>query len=136
MRVVIHQQTYKRLPQLAEFITRNLAFVDQVALMGLEMTGFTKVNTQALWIDPHDYQKELKEAVHILDRFKIKVLIFNHQLCVLDQEITNFSVKSISDWKNEYMPECVPCTRKHECGGFFSSAVSKYSDHIKPFLNS
>jgi hypothetical protein len=34
-------QTFARLPQLAEFIVRNLTFVDHVALMGLEITGFT-----------------------------------------------------------------------------------------------
>jgi His-Xaa-Ser system radical SAM maturase HxsC len=39
IRVVLHKQTYERLSMLAEFIARNLRFVDQVVLMGLEMTG-------------------------------------------------------------------------------------------------
>jgi His-Xaa-Ser system radical SAM maturase HxsC len=56
VRVVIHQQTYRRLPELARFVTRNLPFVDQVALMGLEMMGHVKMNLGALWIDPVDYQ--------------------------------------------------------------------------------
>ena len=33
IRVVLHQKTYERLPQLALFIVRNLQFVDHVALM-------------------------------------------------------------------------------------------------------
>src|SRR5208337_865904 len=33
IRVVLHKQTFARLPQLAEFIARNLLFVDHVALM-------------------------------------------------------------------------------------------------------
>ena len=57
VRVVIHKQTYARLPDLAQFITRNLLFVDHVALMGLELSGFTKPNLEQLWIDPYDYQK-------------------------------------------------------------------------------
>src|SRR5207247_8466606 len=44
LRVVIHGATYRRLPQLAEFIARNLPFVSQVALMGLEMFGHVHVN--------------------------------------------------------------------------------------------
>ena len=44
IRVVLHKQTYRRLPQLAEFLTRNLLFVNHVALMGLEITGFTRAN--------------------------------------------------------------------------------------------
>ena len=52
IRVVVHRQTYARLPQLAEFLARNLTFVDHIALMGLEITGFTRANLDSLWIDP------------------------------------------------------------------------------------
>ena len=131
IRVVLHKQTYKRLPQLAEFITRNLLFVDHIALMGLEMMGFTKANLDSLWIDPIEYQRELVEAVNILDRLGMNVSIYNHQLCLLDKQLWPFARKSISDWKNEYMPECEGCSVKSECGGFFSSANYKYSSHIK-----
>ena len=133
IRVVIHQATYDRLPDLARFIRRNLTFVDQVALMGLEMMGFTKFNLEKLWIDPKDYQRQLVEAVKILDQARMRVSIYNHQLCVLDPRLYPFNRKSISDWKNEYMPECEGCSRKEECGGFFSSAKLRYSRHIMPF---
>ena len=33
IRIVIHKQNFQRLPQLAEFIARNLTFIDHVALM-------------------------------------------------------------------------------------------------------
>lgn len=133
IRVVIHKQTYERLPQLAEFIARNLLFVDHVALMGLEMMGFTPINLEDLWIDPIQYQPQLLEAVSTLNRYRMRVSVYNHQLCLLDRRLWEFSVKSISDWKNEYMPECEPCTRKTECGGFFASARLRYSDSITPF---
>ena len=63
IRVVIHKQTAPQLPEIAEFIARNLTFVDQVALMGLEMIGFARANIDDVWIDPVDYQTELTEAV-------------------------------------------------------------------------
>ena len=135
IRVVLHKLTYERLPQLARFIRRNLTFCDHVALMGLELTGFTRSNLEKLWIDPKDYQPQLREAVAILDSAKMRVSIYNHQLCVLDEALHRFSRKSISDWKNEYMPECNGCTRKNECGGFFSSAKARYSSHITPFCD-
>ena len=132
IRVVLHKQTYARLPNLADFITRNLLFVDHVALMGLEMTGFTKANLPHLWIDPIDYKEELSRAVGTLDRAKIRTSIYNSQLCLMDRSIWRFSRQSISDWKQEYMPECLGCSVKDQCGGFFSSAHIKYSDHISP----
>jgi His-Xaa-Ser system radical SAM maturase HxsC len=134
IRVVLHKQTYERLPQLAEFIARNLIFVDHVALMGLENTGFTKANIGDLWIDPADYQKHLYEAASLLAAYRINTSIYNHQLCVLDRRLWPFARKSISDWKNEYLPQCNECKEKQNCGGFFSSTITKHSEHISPFL--
>lgn len=133
IRVVIHQATYARLPELAQFIRRNLIFCDHVALMGLEMTGFTPFNIDKLWIDPKDYQPQLRLATESLARGGMNVSIYNHQLCVLDPALVRFNRKSISDWKNEYMPECERCTKKAECGGFFSSGKFRYSSYIKAF---
>lgn len=134
IRVVIHKQTYEGLPRLAEFIARNLLFVDQVALMGLEMTGFTRANLDALWIDPVQYREELSKAVRILDTYGIRSFVYNHPLCLVNRDIEPRYVKSISDWKNEYAPECATCTRKNECGGFFSSGIKYgYSTSITPF---
>ena len=128
---MLHKQTYERLPKLAEFITRNLLFVDHVALMGLEMTGFTKANINDLWIDPIDYQAQLEEAVEILARAGVRVSVYNHQLCLTPKSIWHHAKKSISDWKNVYMPECDGSDMRAECGGFFGSAYFKYSPNIK-----
>lgn len=132
IRVVIHKLTYDRLPQLAEFLARNLMFVDHVAFMGLEIVGFTRANLENLWIDPLDYNKELYDAVSLLSAHRMNVSIYNHQLCILDKRLWPFARKSISDWKNEYMPECDGCSEMKNCGGFFTSAKLRYSEHINP----
>jgi His-Xaa-Ser system radical SAM maturase HxsC len=130
IRVVLHQQTAPALPEIAEFIARNLPFVDQVALMGLEMIGLARANIPALWIDPTEYADELAEAVLILDRSRIRTMIYNHQLCLLPRALWPFAVRSISDWKNEYHPECDACGVRDQCGGFFFSAKYKVSENI------
>jgi His-Xaa-Ser system radical SAM maturase HxsC len=133
IRVVLHAQTVGRLPQLAEFICRNLLFVDHVALMGLEITGFTRANLDKLWIDPKDYAEQLRKAVLIFEAYRIPVSIYNHQLCTIDKRIWRHCRKSISDWKNEYLDVCDTCSVKTECGGFFSSSkMYRHSDHIVP----
>jgi His-Xaa-Ser system radical SAM maturase HxsC len=131
IRVVVHKQSYERLPQLSRFIARNLTFVDQVVFMGLEMTGFTRANMEALWIDPLEYQRQLVDAVQLLSDSRIHTSVYNHQLCITDRALWDFARKSISDWKNEYMPECDGCDVKNMCGGFFSSAKLRYSDNIR-----
>jgi His-Xaa-Ser system radical SAM maturase HxsC len=135
LRVVIHKQTYEGLVDLAEYIARNLLFVDQVALMGLEMMGFTRANIDSLWIDPIEYKDQLSKAVRVFRNYGMNVLVYNHQLCLINKDVEPNYVKSISDWKNEYAAECEGCIRKSECGGFFASGIKyRYSSYIRPFL--
>ena len=131
IRVVIHKQTAPYLVEIAEFIARNLPFVNQVALMGLEMIGFARANMDDVWIDPVEYRDALTEAVMLLDRRRIKTMIYNHQLCLIDRAVWPWAVKSISDWKNEYHPECTRCTVGEQCGGFFFSAKYRMSENIR-----
>jgi His-Xaa-Ser system radical SAM maturase HxsC len=131
IRVVLHKQTAPYLTEIAEFIARNLPFVEQVALMGLEMIGFARANMDELWIDPIDYKDELAEAVALLDRRRVRTMIYNTPLCLIDRELWPFAVKSISDWKNEWHPECEQCSVREQCGGFFYSAKYRVSDHIQ-----
>lgn len=132
VRVVLHAMTVARLPQLAEFIYRNLTFVHQVALMGLEPFGFAARNFGALWVDPVDYQPELEEATLGLAMRGMKVSIYNHQLCTLPRVLWPFARKSISDWKNVYLPVCDRCEVRDYCTGFFHSATKRHSAHIAP----
>lgn len=135
IRIVIHKQTIERLVQTCEFIARNLLFVDHVALMGLEMIGFTRANLDQLWIDPFEYKDILSDAVDVLNCYGVNTSVYNHQLCVLNHDVLPNYKKSISDWKNEYVDQCNLCKMKSECGGFFSSSkLHRYSDFIKAII--
>lgn len=131
IRVVVHKQTAPSLVQIAEYISRNLPFVDQVAIMGLEMIGLARGNFKEVWIDPVEYKNQLAEAVNHLASNNIHVMVYNHQLCLTHTDIWKFAVKSISDWKNEYDPTCEPCQVRDQCGGFFNSAKYGASSQIQ-----
>ncbi|WP_417251276.1 His-Xaa-Ser system radical SAM maturase HxsC [Castellaniella sp.] len=136
VRFVIHKQTLPRLVKTCEFIARNLLFVDHVALMGLEIAGFARANLDTLWVDPFDYKDELSTAVEVLKSSGLRVSVYNHQLCVVNHDVERECRKAISDWKNEYLPECAGCAKRGVCGGFFSTQVQyRHSDHIAPFLD-
>ncbi|KFF27395.1 His-Xaa-Ser system radical SAM maturase HxsC [Chryseobacterium vrystaatense] len=131
IRIVLHKITIPRLLKLAEFIYKNMPFVEHVALMGLEIEGYTPHNIDKLWIDPYDYQEILKDTVYYLHDFGIAVSIYNIPLCLLPKDLWPFSRKSISDWKNIYIDECSKCSELLNCGGFFKSSSKKNSLHIK-----
>jgi His-Xaa-Ser system radical SAM maturase HxsC len=133
IRVVVHRFTYKRLPELAGFIYRNLTFARHVALMGLEATGFAKGNMDALWVDPWDYREQLERATLLLAARRMHVSIYNHQLCTVSPSVRPYCRRSISDWKNDYLAVCGDCAAKTECGGFFSfNLKSRLSTQIHP----
>lgn len=131
LRIVVHKQTYKRLPQFADFIYHNFPFVAQVAFMQMETIGLAKENFEELWMDPYDYNRELREAVLLLADRGMKPYIYNAQLCVLPEDIRCYAQQSISDWKDIYIPECDGCVLKGQCAGFFESNRQAHSVHIK-----
>lgn len=135
IRIVIHKQTYRRLPQFADFIYRNFPFVAQVAFMQMETIGLAKENFDQLWIDPYDYNTELREAVLLLADRGMKPYIYNTQLCVLPEDIRCYAQQSISDWKDIYIPECDGCVLRGQCAGFFEANRNAHSSHIKKVEN-
>lgn len=131
VRVVLHAITAPRLPETCAWLARNLPFVDHVALMGLENTGFALANEERLWIDPVDYMDQLTVGVTLLQEAGIPVSVYNLPLCLLDRSIWSVAVQSISDWKNAYLPECADCAVRARCAGFFSTGRPRTSRGIK-----
>ena len=136
VRVVLHAITAPRIVETSRWLARNLPFVNHVALMGLEYTGFAIANSDELWIDPVDYQTELAESVKVLASAGLNVSVYNLQRCVLDQRVWPYAVQSISDWKNGYVQECERCVERGRCGGFFTSGRPRLSRGISPILAS
>lgn len=134
LRVVLHKQTYKRLPALAKFIYKNLPFVEHVAFMGLEYTGYTPKNAEELWMEPSEYGSELEDAVNFLEEVGMTISIYNLQLCLLKPTLWKFARQSISDWKKDYLAECYRCNLLKECGGVFATS-KRHSNEIKAILS-
>src|ERR1700738_1505834 len=66
VRVVLHALTAPIIADTCRWIARNIPFVDHVALMGLENTGFAIANENLLWMDPVDYRDDLAAGVDAL----------------------------------------------------------------------
>ena len=131
LRVVINAMNYKRLPQMSEFIFKNLPFVSWVAFMGMERIGYAVKNEISIWIEPVEYVSYLKEAVEVLDSWGMVVAIYNIPLCLLPKECWSFAKRSISDWKTKYSEKCNNCVVKERCCGLFSTSINEY-EGIKP----
>ena len=134
VRVVLHAITAPRIVETCRWLARNLPFVDHVALMGLENTGFALANDDLLWIDPIEYKDDLASAVDHLASTGINVSVYNLPRCLLARSVWPFAVQSISDWKNGYLPECASCVVRDDCSGFFTSGRPRHSPSVSPIL--
>ena len=132
IRVVLLSLNYRRLPKIADFIYSNMPFASHVAFMGMETTGLAAKNLERVWVDPFYYRQQLEKACGYLSRRMIPVSVYNLPLCVLPPSLWTFARKSISEWKNIYLPECQLCGVKAKCGGFFESSGVRRSAYISP----
>jgi His-Xaa-Ser system radical SAM maturase HxsC len=130
IRVVLHALTAPVIAETCRWIARNLPFVDHVALMGLENTGFAIANDVMLWIDPMDYREGLAQAVDHLTAAGVNVSVYNLPKCVLPRSVWPHAVQSISDWKNAFVEECDGCNEKNGCSGFFTTGRPRFSRGI------
>ena len=131
IRFVINKLNYERLHSFAIFVYRNFPFVFHVAFMGLEITGYAEKNFNEIWIDPIDYKDNLRSAVLELSRRDIHTSIYNIPLCLIPKDIWSFSRKSISPWKNNYLPICQDCDVREMCCGIFTTSAFQ-SANIRP----
>ncbi|MGY4231097.1 His-Xaa-Ser system radical SAM maturase HxsC [Bradyrhizobium sp. USDA 4449] len=131
IRIVLHALTAPIIEDTARWIARNLPFVDHVALMGLENTGFAIANDRMLWMDPVDYSAGLARAVDHLSAAGVNVSIYNLPKCVLPKSIWPHALQSISDWKNGFADECHRCSEKDTCSGFFTTGRPRFSRGVR-----
>ena len=125
VRFVVSKLSYKRLPKLVEFIGRNLPFINRIAVMGLEPTGYCRERWMDFWIDPEETAEELVAAASIANNYNITLWLYNMQLCCLPTTLHNIACVSISEWKRVYANECNACSMRKSCGGFFASQNEK-----------
>ncbi|MDH3068271.1 His-Xaa-Ser system radical SAM maturase HxsC [Akkermansia sp. N21169] len=134
IRPVITKKNHIYLPDFATFVYRNFPFVDHVAFMGQEIIGHARDHYDQIWVDPINYITGLCQAVKILDRMGMNVSIYNIPLCILPEEYRRFATRSISDWKQGYVPECASCSQKNECCGIFLTSDSYLTKGISPIV--
>lgn len=134
LRVVINKLNYQRLPQMAEFIFKNLYFVSWTAWMGMEDTGLATKNANHIWIEPIDYIPSLCNAVKSLSEWNMPVAIYNIPLCLLPNEYHQYAAKSISDWKTKFQDFCESCLLREQCCGLFATSKNTYKG-LNPVQN-
>lgn len=133
LRVILLKQNINRLPQMAQFIIKNLPFVSQVSFMGLEIIGKAEKSYDKINVEPNEYYHLLNKAIIALESCGIYTRLFNIPLCLLPKNLWKYCCKSISEWKKTNIIKCKECRQIENCCGIF--ATSKIvSKNISPII--
>lgn len=133
LRTVLIRPVVDQLSDWAEFVGRNLPFVETVALMATEPIGFALANEDMSLVDASEFAPALMVATELLSSYRLRPVLMNMPLCKLPEKLRPLAAMSISDWKNSYAPECNGCALQPRCAGFFVwDKTSLYRTGIKP----
>jgi His-Xaa-Ser system radical SAM maturase HxsC len=120
LRIVLVQPVLDVLDGLCRFIGQNLPFVEYVALMACEPTGFALANRDLCELDLFTSAPVLERASGVLGRYRVPHLFMNAPLCSLPQSLWPLARRSISDWKSTYADDCSQCAVRDKCCGLFA----------------
>ncbi len=131
LRIVIVKHNYKSLEYILDFINNSFPNIRSISLMNLEPVGWAKKNYDKLYISVEEQNKYLTSLMSKFNIIRFDIKLLNYPLCLLNEKLRPYAVKSISDWKNYYPEECNLCIYRGECCGYFSSAEGAYIEKPK-----
>lgn len=134
IRIVVMKNNYRKIPEIAEFICKEIPRVRHVCMMGIELMGNAAIARDDLWVDFVDTAPYLERAATTLFSAGIDAMIYNYPLCSLPRHLWNIAEKSITEYKIRYKEECANCEIKDLCGGFFFSTMHFEDITVRPIV--
>lgn len=119
LRTVVLAQNVPGLPRLADFITRHLPFAATWAIMQMERIGYGRMNWTRCFFDNSTDFASLGAAIDLMRARRQGVTLYNFPLCTVPPAYWDLAARSISDWKQKYLPACGACRLRDNCAGFF-----------------
>ncbi|MGR3662471.1 MAG: His-Xaa-Ser system radical SAM maturase HxsC [Paracoccaceae bacterium] len=119
LRTVVLRSNALQFESLSHHISKHLSFIEFWAIMQLESIGYGRQNWDQEFFDSSILFNPIGKSIDLAVALGILVKLYNFPLCTLPEPYRQFSVRSISDWKQKYLENCDGCNSKSQCGGFF-----------------
>ena len=132
IRLVVSKKNINELKETAKYIVSEYKGIFCVNFIAMEMMGSAAVYREELWVNYPEVFQKAEKAVKIFIENGIDVQLYNFPLCAVKKGYWPLAVKSITDYKVRYMPECEFCKVKEICGGFFASTKQLMKPEVWP----
>jgi His-Xaa-Ser system radical SAM maturase HxsC len=119
LRTVVMQPNLGAIPRLASFVATHLRWIAWWAIMQIECRGYARLHWRSLFVDTSRQFTPIATAIRIAELAELHVSLFNFPRCTVPPEYRSLTERSISDWKQRFLPVCERCTQRAACTGFF-----------------
>ena len=119
LRTVVMRPNAIVLAELAWFVSTHLGFAHIWAIMQLENIGFARKRWDELFFDHSKDFSPIADAVDVASLRGSDVALYNFPLCTVPPGYRRLAGRTISDWKQRYLPKCAACSERFSCCGFF-----------------
>ncbi len=131
LRIVVSRLNIDYIDAIANLVIRELAHVQVVTFIGLEMLGNARLNFDQVWVDYRSSFEAITGAIDNLIASGINVVIYNYPLCCVPEKYWSICHRSISPEKVRHLDECLTCTKKDYCGGMFMGTYRLMEGKVK-----
>lgn len=116
LRLVVHKMNYKKLPEMALYVSQNLHDVKKVVMFPFNIVSHALKNRDLLQITYKDIIPFLEESIEIFKKRNMNLELYHIPFCVIDKKHWSF-LKGITteDYKISLLKECRKCLKKDEC---------------------
>lgn len=135
LRIVVTRLNLDNLYDIAKRICRDYSTVKVVNFVGLETRGNCAVNLKDVYINYREVFEHSKMAIKVLIASGIEVGLYNFPLCMVDEGYWKLCKRSISPEKVRYTSQCITCSVRNICGGFFNTTLSMVKPGVNPINN-
>jgi His-Xaa-Ser system radical SAM maturase HxsC len=119
LRTVVMRTNVNGLPQLATHLATHVPYAHFWAMMQMENIGYARMNWDTEFSDNSRNFSPIGQAISLAVTKGLETTLYNFPLCTIPEPYRRYSVRSISDWKQKYLPVCEACNMRTSCGGFF-----------------
>ncbi len=129
LRIIINRMNYKKLPEIAEWISENLKEVFRVVMIHMKYTGNAIKNIEKIKVKLSESNNYAVDAAEIMEKNGLNVRMFHFPLCTIPKKHWD-KAKGVTKQKEElkFSDKCEECSAKYECPMIWSTYYNIFGD--------
>ncbi len=137
LRVIVNKMNYGEMPEIADFISREIPKVFRVVFIGMRITGNAYENRDSIAVKLKKTVPKIQEAIdNLAEKYGGEISLYHYPPCILDKKYRKYNF-GVTRCRNIVLPDkCGKCKLKGECPKIWESYLKNFgSGEFKPVID-